>query len=81
MCLHNFILIYCSYHVKENHGQAIFGISFNQWLGSDQPLIFATAGSNRCTIYECPRQGSIKLLMCYADPDVSLSFKHLSFED
>ncbi|XP_036327933.1 polycomb protein esc-like [Rhagoletis pomonella] len=57
------------YHVKENHGQAIFGISFNHWLGNDQPHIFATAGSNRCTVYECPRQGSIKLILCYADPD------------
>lgn len=56
-------------HVKEDHGQAIFGVSFNRCLSKDQPLVFATAGTNRCTVYECPREGGIKLMLCYADPD------------
>ncbi|KAI9586345.1 polycomb protein esc [Glossina fuscipes] len=56
-------------HLKEDHGQAIFGIAFNHLLGKDQPLIFATAGSNRCSVYECPQNGGLKLLMVYADPD------------
>ena len=58
--------------MKEDHGQAIFGVAFNHLLCKDQPNIFATAGSNRCSVYECPRKGGIKLLMVYADPDVSL---------
>lgn len=62
-----------STHVKENHGANIFGVSFNTLLGKDEPQVFATAGSNRCTVYECPRKGGLTLLHCYADPDVSSS--------
>lgn len=70
-------LIKCIYfilscHLKEDHGQAIFGVAFNHLLCKDQPNVFATAGSNRCSVYECPRKGGIKLIMCYADPDVGL---------
>ncbi|KAI8042361.1 polycomb protein esc [Drosophila gunungcola] len=56
-------------HVKENHGANIFGVSFNTLLGKEEPQVFATAGSNRVTVYECPRQGGMQLLHCYADPD------------
>jgi len=57
--------------VKENHGANIFGVAFNTLLGKEEPQVFATAGSNRVTVYECPRQGGMQLLHCYADPDVS----------
>lgn len=60
-----------STHVKENHGANIFGVAFNTLLGKEEPQVFATAGSNRVTVYECPRQGGMQLLHCYADPDVS----------
>ncbi|EDV33219.1 uncharacterized protein Dana_GF23390 [Drosophila ananassae] len=56
-------------HVKENHGANIFGVAFNTLLGKEEPQVFATAGSNRVTVYECPRQGGMQLLHCYADPD------------
>ncbi|XP_062133558.1 polycomb protein esc [Drosophila sulfurigaster albostrigata] len=56
-------------HVKENHGANIFGVAFNTLLGKEEPQVFATAGSNRCTVYECPRKGGLTLLHCYADPD------------
>lgn len=71
--LNIYVSIYChsSTHVKENHGANIFGVAFNTLLGKDEPQVFATAGSNRCTVYECPRKGGLTLLHCYADPDVS----------
>uniref|UniRef100_A0A1A9WA11 Polycomb protein esc n=1 Tax=Glossina brevipalpis TaxID=37001 RepID=A0A1A9WA11_9MUSC len=56
-------------HLKEDHGQPIYGVTFNHLLGKDQPLIFATVGSNRCSVYQCPQNGGLKLQIVYADPD------------
>lgn len=57
--------------MKEDHAQPIFGVQFNQHLRDGQPLVFATAGNNRISIYQCMEDGSTKLLQCYSDPDVS----------
>ncbi|XP_076062032.1 polycomb protein EED-like isoform X2 [Oratosquilla oratoria] len=61
-------------YLKEDHGQPIFGVQFNQHLREGQPLVFATAGNNRISVYECIEDGSVKLLQCYCDPDSDENF-------
>jgi len=68
----------CGGHWKEDHGHPLFGVSVNTHIGRHQegeesPIVFATVGFNRVTIYQCEEQG-IKLLQCYADPDSEENF-------
>lgn len=58
-------------YVKEDHGQPLFGTQFNNFLSPDSPMVFASVGANRVTIYECADSGQIDVLQCYGDPDVS----------
>jgi polycomb protein EED len=61
--------IWCYYYF-----QPIFGVSLNHFLDEDQPIVFATVGNNRVTIYEALSNGDNKLLQCYADPDADENF-------
>lgn len=64
-----------SCHLREDHGQPLFGAQFNHYLG--EQAVFASVGKDRVSIYECtPPEGEdavggMKLIQCYADPDVS----------
>jgi len=60
-------------HWRENHGHPLFGISVNHHLKPPHPVVFATVGYNRVTIYEALADG-IKLSQCYADPDTEENF-------
>jgi polycomb protein EED len=62
-----------SYWLREDHRCPIFGVQFNQHL-PDGENYFATVGSNRISIYECLKDGAIRLVQCYADTDTDESF-------
>lgn len=67
----------CVGHWREDHGQPLFGVSVNNHLaepdGDKRPVVFATVGFNRVTIYQC-EDDDIKMLQCYADPDPEENF-------
>ncbi|GFO42672.1 polycomb protein eed-like [Plakobranchus ocellatus] len=57
----------CTNYLKEDHGQPLFGIQINMAMKESDPVLFATVGHNRVTIYECYDGGKVKLLQSYAD--------------
>jgi len=70
----------CSGFWKEDHNQPLFGVAINNHVtpgntdsSAHAPIVFATVGFNRVTIYQCEDDG-IKLLQCYADPDSEENF-------
>lgn len=64
----------CTGYWKEDHSHPLFGIGMNHHLGPNEPVIFATVGNNRITVYEALRNGDCKLLQCFADPDADEIF-------
>ncbi|XP_066283888.1 polycomb protein eed-B-like isoform X1 [Branchiostoma lanceolatum] len=65
----------CTNYVKEDHGQPLFGVQICPFYYKEsQAIIFATVGSNRVTIYECQKEGKIKLLQSYCDANMEENF-------
>jgi len=56
---------------KEDHDLELFGVSVNQHIGPE--VVFATAGSNRVTVYEVMGD-TVKLCQCYVDPEADENF-------
>jgi len=69
----------CAGHWLEDHKQPLFGCAVNSQLGvkmGEQPVVFATVGANRVSIYQCEAGAGagVQLLQCYADPDSDENF-------
>lgn len=57
--------------VKEDHGQPIFSIQFNPFV---KYSMFASAGSNRVTVYEIHSDNELRPTLCFADPNKKEKF-------
>lgn len=76
----NLSFYFCSSWLQEDHLKPIFSCQFNyhitrQLKNDNEPYVFATAGSNRVSVYECSSDGDISLVQCYEDGDVSIESK------
>ncbi|KAK9855466.1 hypothetical protein WJX84_007882 [Apatococcus fuscideae] len=60
-------------HVKEDHGQPVYCITYNHLDGAKKD-VFASCGGRRLTIYECGPGGVIELLQAYVDAEPSEEF-------
>ncbi|PIK47995.1 putative polycomb protein eed-A [Apostichopus japonicus] len=64
----------CTTYIKEEHDQPIFGVAINPFYKEGDTLTFATAGSNRVSVYELGDSTGIKLLQSYVDADSNENF-------
>ncbi|XP_065179742.1 polycomb protein EED-like [Sycon ciliatum] len=60
--------------VKEQHKKNLFGVAFNYHAAEGSPLLVATVGSNRATVYECDNAGSLTPIRAYADAEANEDF-------
>eukprot|EP00936_MAST-01D_sp_MAST-1D-sp1_P001863 g1863.t1 len=59
--------------MREDHRQAIYSVSFYDGANSGRRL-FAAAGSNRATVFECLEDGTTEVLQVYVDEDLEEIF-------
>lgn len=64
--------------VKEKRKKQLWAVEFNNYVKFGQSNVFAAFGGTQFSIYECTQNGSIKLLTCFEDPDVSNHFDFIS---
>jgi len=65
-------LLGCS--VWEDHGKIIYGCALTVQSHPEEPLLLATVGGNRSTVYSCSDDGHLKIVEAYEDPDLTESF-------
>ena len=61
-------------HVREQHGQPLFGVAFNPHLQEGGKYVFAVGGSNKVSIYDCTKDKRLVLKSTYTDPDKEENF-------
>lgn len=77
--MQNVGVVFFRSYVKENRSKQLWSIEFNNFLNDGQPKIFVALGGSQFSIYECLENGNIKLLMCFADPDVRIFSSQIFF--
>nr|CCA26226.1 DNA topoisomerase putative [Albugo laibachii Nc14] len=60
-------------YVKEDHGKALYCVSFCH-VAETYDQVFAAAGGNRITVYECLPDGGLDVLQVYSDGDQEEQF-------
>lgn len=75
----NISMDYFSAYVKEKRKKQLWAVEFNNYVKFGQSNVFAALGGTQFSIYECTQNGSIKLLTCFEDPDVSNIIKYFWF--
>jgi len=69
----------CTAALQEDHKQPLYSVAVNQFKTRNGAVMFATAGINKVTLYESFRNGEVKVVKCFQDPDKEESFYTLAW--